>query len=635
MKRIRFVILFTFFIITGLFAETVKWGVPIMPVSEIKPGMTGTGYTVFYGNEIEEFGFKVIEIVENFYPKRDLVLVELTGEKARKNGVVSGMSGSPTYIDGKLVGALALRFGMFMKDPIGGIMPIEQMTEIDQHESARAQETTASAALLPDYIATALCGADDSFWQHVTSGFEQTLPQMGGNSLTQIKSPLVFSGFDSRLVSQFSPQFESLGFNVASGGTAGSTKTDDTPLAPGSAVAQIFINGDMGIESTGTVTTVQDNKVLAFGHYVFNLGPVNLPMAKAKILATLPSEMGSTKMAASTEIVGAFRQDRLTGVYGDMNITPRTIPIDLNFEQLSGTKTDYHFNMADDPAMNNIMPLFLRIALIQSLTAGRLSGSLNSMYMNSTIEFTDGTHLKLNDFFSTRQRFGFMASGTDANSASDLIASALGALMVNDFESPNIKSININTREVAGERIARIKNIWQNKNIVSPGDTLTFSIELETTKNKDLKIQRSFPIPKNLDARSLTILISSGPTLSNYEIQTNRNKFIPVDFAHMVSIIENRRMNDHLYLQIQMQDKGLMLEGEELTALPPSVMDIMSTIKTNGSSQNTGNRILHEESIQTDYVIAGAKRLVVTIKQPPKATYPDPDEEQPAQPTYW
>ena len=615
-------------------AET-RWGVPVMPTNEIKPGMSGIGKTVFYGNKIDEFGFEVLDIIKNFYPKQDVILVRLTGEKAEMNGVVSGMSGSPMYIDGKLIGALAIRFGSFMKEPIGGVMPIEEMYPIVDLESKRGQETTINTSLLPGYMDAALCGTDGSIWQNLATGIIQS-GSAEQTSAAQIQSPLLFSGFDSRLVAQFSSLFEPMGFTVTSGGS-GSQKsgTDNTPVEPGSAISQVFISGDMSIESTGTVTAVYDQKLLAFGHYIFNMGPINLPLARANILATLPSMMGSSKMAASDEIIGTFRQDRLTGVYGDLSIKPNTVPVDIDFKTVTGKDQAYHFDMAQDKSLNNIIPLFLRSALIQALTAGRLAGNLNSMDFQSTVSFVDGREIKLDDFFSSEQRFGFLASGMDANQAADLLASALGVLMVNDFESPDIQAISVKAHEIKGERIAKIKNIWQNKKTVTPNDTLNFSIDLETTDNQKIKLSRSFAIPQNIDARQLIVFISSAATLTQYEIQTNRSKYIPVNFDHMLSILRERRKNNHLYIQIQVQDRGLLLEGNELSALPPSVMNVMGTIKTNSSSKGMQNRVLYEESIPTDYEITGAKRLSVRVNPPGKAAQPDEDEQQQPQPVYW
>jgi len=631
-------ILLTLFIfINYLFINSAtamdSWGIPTMPIEEIKPGMEGTGKTVFYGNKIEEFGFQVLEIVKNFYPQRDIILVRLTGEKAEKNGVVSGMSGSPVYIDGKLIGALSMRFGLFMTEPISGVMPINEMFNIEKKESFRNLEIVQNSLLLPQFIKSALCGTDETFWTNITTSIPLTTPSKN-QTLQAIQSPLVFSGFDQKNISMYTDLFNQFGFIVTAGGSKAIGQNSGPDLQPGSAVAQIFISGDLGVEATGTVTAVHENKLLAFGHYIFNLGPINLPLSKADILAVLPSMMGSTKMAVSTEIIGTFRQDRLAGVYGDLSAPPKMVPVKVNFESLANEKKEFNFKMALDKPINNLMPLYLRIALIQALTSGRLSSSLNSMYLNASISLSDGRSLKVNDFFSTKQQFGFFAPGSDATGASDLVAVILGTLLINDFSKPDVTEINVNTKEVAGEKIAKIHTIWQDKKEVSPGDTLNFSIELKTTNDQIIKFKKTYRVPLNLEARSLTIFISSANALTNYEIQTNRNKFVPVDFDNILSILEKRRKNNHLYIQIQIRDKGLILEGEELTALPPSIMNVMNSTSTNGASNKLLNRVLFEESVPTNFVISGAKRINVRIKQPQQAIIPG-IEDEPPKPVFW
>ncbi|MBN2412025.1 hypothetical protein JXQ31_10070 [candidate division KSB1 bacterium] len=626
-------ILLTEFIYINPSTATDSWGVPIMPLKEVKPGMKGIGKTVFYGHEIEEFGFEVLEIVTNFYPQRDIILVRLTGEKAEKNGVVSGMSGSPLYIDGKLIGALAMRFGSFMTEPIGGAMPIQDMLNIEDKESFRDMEIVQNSLILPQYIKSVLCGTDVTFWTNISTTLPLTT-SAENQTLQAIRSPLVFSGFDQKNLSMYTDLFDQFGFIVTAGGSKADGKNSGPDIQPGSAVAQVFISGDLGIEATGTVTAVNENKLLAFGHYIFNLGPINLPLSKADILAVLPSMMGSTKMAVSTEIIGAFRQDRLAGLYGDLSAPPKMIPVKVNFESIANEKKEFNFKMTLDRSLNNLIPLYLRIALIQALTSGRLSGSLNSMYMNASISLSDGRTLKFDDFFSTKQQFGFFAPGSDATDASDLVAVILGTLLVNDFSKPDVTEININTKEVAGENVAKVHTIWQDKTEASPGDTLNFSIELKTTNGQIIKLKKSYKVPSNLEANSLTIFISSANSLTNYEIQTNRNKFVPVDFDNILSILEKRRKNNNLYIQIQIRDTGLLLEGEELSALPPSVMNVMNSAGTNGATNKLLNRVLFEESVPTDYVISGAKRIIVRIKQPQQAIIPGIEDEKP-QPVYW
>lgn len=613
-------------------------GAPILPLSEIRPGMKGIGKTVFIGHNIEDFGVEVIDKIENFYPQLDVILVRMTGEQAERAGIVSGMSGSPVYINDKLVGALAMRFGDFMKEPIGGIMPIEYMIQAAERENVRHLEVQqAFSSLLPKYIESAMCQVEDHFWSDlVTTSMHQPFKSTVAY-LETIASPLVFSGFRANLIAQYQHIFTSFGFvPVTGGGTLGTADSHER-LLPGSAVAQVFIAGDLGIEATGTVTAVAGDKVLAFGHHIFNLGPIDLPLAGAKILTTLPSLMGSTKMAASTQVIGSFRQDRLSGVVGDLSIPPKMTPVRVTIASPADGAREFNFQVALNKPINNLIPFYLRIALIQALTSARLTGGMNSMNLNGTIELGNGKLVEFKDFFSSQQQLGFLATGSDAVAASDLVTGYMGALLINDFESPDIRRIDLNTTVQPGEKTAKIKTVSQDRFIAEPGEMITLNAILEDRNGKNQTITTNFRIPKLLDANQLTIFISSAGALTRYEMQANVQKFIPTNFEHLLEILKNRRQNNKLYFQVRVQDQGMLLSGQELQNLPPSVFKVMDSRLQSGATLRVAERILFEKAVATEYVITGAKRLTVRIDKPPKAaTLPntEQDENKP-KPTFW
>ena len=611
-----------------------RWDIEILPVSKIEPGMRGVGKTVFYGDQIEEFGVEVLDIADNFYPHQDVILVRLFGPKAEYAGVVSGMSGSPVYIDGKLIGALALRLGQFMKEPIGGIMPIENMLRVAEKESVREIEMTGRVSLLSEYLISALCGTDKGFWTDLLSS-AVPINRFAETSLQPIHSPLVFSGVNSQLISDYDELFKSMGFIATQGGHGMKNSETPTEFKPGSAISQVFISGDVGIEVSGTVTAVQDNRLLAFGHYIFNLGPVNLPLAHTRILATLPSLMGSSKMASSTKIVGTMRQDRLSGVYGDLNITPKMVPVVLRTSSPVDGENEFHFEMALDHSMNNLLPFYLRIALVQAMTSASLSAGLNSTRLQGKIDLTDGRSIDISDFFSTTQRLGYFAPGSDAAAAGDLIAGVLGVLMVNDFKSPDVSKISLSTHVVPGERVAKIHSIEQDRSVMNPGDSLQLNIKLKTSMDEEINITRFLKIPQKIETNRLIVLAAGASSLTRYEVLTNREKFIPVDYEHLLKILEERRRNDRIYIQIRSMDNGMIIDGTELTSLPPSVLDVVDSYATNGTSKRLQDRVLFEEQIPVDNVVTGLKRVVVRIEPKPKATVPEYNEKKSNTVKYW
>ena len=269
--------------ILTLLANTCFAGEEIMPVDQIKPGMRGTGKTVFAGTEIEEFEFEVVEIIPNFKAKRDLILTRLIGEKVEYTGVVAGMSGSPMYIDGKLIGALSYSMGIFMKEPIAGVTPIEQMFEILEQEKVRPEELAAIRGFNESYLAIAAGTREFSLEDILPLEFKQANTKTSSVRINALDTPLIFSGFENSILELCSTIFDGMGVQVLNGGgTYTNEKVDLGPLEPGSAYSVVIVDGDMGLQATGTVTYVDGNQVLGMGHPFLNSGALELPMGKAK-----------------------------------------------------------------------------------------------------------------------------------------------------------------------------------------------------------------------------------------------------------------------------------------------------------------------------------------------------------------
>ncbi|MBN1542576.1 hypothetical protein JW992_10560 [candidate division KSB1 bacterium] len=621
MNRFRYlgISLILFFAVAG----AAEWSEPILPLSEVEPGMSGHGLTVYSGTAIESFDFEVIDILENLYPRFDVILVRLLGDEADKSGIVSGMSGSPMYVEGRLIGALAMRFGQFMKEPIGAVMPIETMLQLLDYRSFSVDSVPRErqSGWMQPYLHTVLCGAEPDFWSQVVRQSPLSKPASTA-ALQPIPLPLVFSGVQSEVVGSFQPLFQQLGFVAMAGGTARATFDPEPPFQPGSAVAQLFVDGDVGISAVGTVTGVHENLLLAFGHQVFNLGPVRVPLAHARILATLPSLMGSSKMASTTAIAGVFSQDRLPGALGELDLLPRMIPVDLSMRHAGMAEKRYSFRMADDQALNNLTPLFLHIALFQAMVAARLASEPVTTRFTADFELENGMRLQLEDLFSTVQEFGMLETGSDVANASNLVASVLGVLMVNEFQTPAIKRVQLSAESSPGEQILRLKSVRQNRKTLTPGDTLSIWMTLQERRGRQIELHKAIPVPERIEADELRIIIGSGPALTRYEIQSSPQKFQPYDFDHLISLVRGRRRNDRLYVQVRVKDSGLYMRGEEMTALPPSILEIMDSQDQLAGQKKTADRVLAEYEIARQAQIRGARQLRVRIEQPGKAAQP-------------
>src|SRR5579885_1737559 len=309
--------------------------VEIMHLQDVKPGMHGVAWTVFRGTEPEPVPIEIIGTWKGqLGPRQDVILAKMGG-KAERTNVAAGMSGSPVYFNGKLMGAVALRFSVFSPDAICGITPIERMLEIEDFDQSRPSD-----ARTPEKITAERAAAIQT-------------PQ---GSLMPIDTPLVLSGFSGATVSAFQPFFQQMGITPVQGGasatnlTAKPVKGWEKSLNPGEAVSGILVSGDMSVTGMGTVTYNDGKRVLAFGHQFFDLGPLNMPMAKSEILMVLSSAFQPTKFGNATEVVGALRQDRYSGIMGELGAEAPSIPVTVKLRSHGANgqvfkQKELHFNV--------------------------------------------------------------------------------------------------------------------------------------------------------------------------------------------------------------------------------------------------------------------------------------------------
>lgn len=609
--RISFIVL----VLLGFIAQSFA-GDEIMPLSEVKPGMRGVAKTVFSGEEIEAFDLEVIDIIPNFRAKRDLILVKLLGDKVLKTGVVAGMSGSPVYIDGKLVGAISYSMGIFLKDPIAGITPIEQMLDIVEREKVRKEELAAQAGDNPEFLKMAN-GLKDVTWDALTPPDlkRNQIGETAVSNITPLSIPLVLSGFERQSLQLSSNIFSGAGFQVLEGGTAvyGTKEQDLSDLEPGSAFSVVLVDGDFGVQATGTVTYRDGDQILGMGHPFFNSGAVDFPMGKAKILTTLSSLMFSTKMSALTEVVGTIHQDRTTGMLGVMGEEPRMIPVHLSYESKFQKKEEYNFRVAEERSLFPFTPLILRIVLTNALESVRLSTSDQTLRLTGKIELEGYPDIELENYYA-----GGLPSTmvTDALEATGDISASVGALLSNAFEAPRIKAIDLDFHSLPKKKVAIIKRMELDKTVVNPGDEVTVSVTLQEYQAKEFTVQHVIKIPDDLTDKSLVIYAGSGNTLTQLEYRSAPQKFAPKDFSQLLDLLQNRRENNYLFFQLRTRDSGLIVDGQELPSLPPSILSIMQKQKTSNSISSLRDRVVFEDQAPLDYSLQGGQ--VARLKVKPK-----------------
>lgn len=607
MKKIILILLVCFAV------QSAISSVPTMSVKEIQPGMKGVGRTIFAGDTIEEFEFEVLEIIPNFRAKRELILVKLVGEKVEHTNVVAGMSGSPMYIDGKLIGALSYRMGIFLKDPIAGITPIDQMFEILDHEKNRPQELALNTGKNFDFVDMAVGIKPVTYQALIPPQFEHIArANQVSSKIRPISLPLIFSGFSRSALTISEQIFSGSGFELFQGGGAAVSEEvlSGELLEPGSAYAVVLVDGDYGLQATGTVTYVDGKNVIGMGHPFLNYGAVGLPMAKVKILTTISSLMASTKISALTHIVGTVHQDRTTGVMGVLGETPKMIPFNLSFTSEVEPLQEFKFRVAEERSLHSLTPLIFAIILNNALESARLSVTSQTLKLDGKINLKDHGAIPLKNYYAGASS-SFV---TDAIQATGEVAAVLGSLLSNSFEQPEIESVDLKFEVLHKKHLVFVDRFEVNKTSVKPGDVVTLTVYLKEYQGEEYIVQHSVKIPDGIRAKRVNIYAGSGATLTQLEARTSPQKFRPKNFKHLLELINNRRKNNYVFFQLRLPDKGIQLEGKEFPGLPPSILSVMKSQKSVGSMNALRDRVLLEEKIQTDYAVTGGKSIWLKIE---------------------
>lgn len=567
----------------------------ILPVDQIQPGMKGVAYTVFEGTKPEPMDLVVLGVLKNANgPKSDLILVRLEGKKPEYTGVVAGMSGSPVYIDGKLVGALSYRIGQFSKEPIAGVTPIAQMLEINELDKTMPAEAYSGNGTAKNQASKTSVGAEP----------DQPLNSYA-NLLTPIEAPLVFSGFSEDALKRFAPQFASAGVMPVLGAGSASNEKQPEPIEPGSSVSAILVRGDMDIAATCTVTYYDADRLLACGHPLMQFGQVQMPMTKSRVVATLPSPMNAFKIINTTEPIGSFVQDRKTGILGRFNQTPRMVPVTLTIR--SGLKQkEFHYEVLNN---SKLTPVAMMATFYNALQGVNEYGEETTYRLNG--------HISVNGFpdVSLQNMFAPLDSGSPTAYA---VALSLGDRFSRVFENPtstpDIKSVDLDVELVNDRRWLRLETARTDVTEARPGDDITIETVLRPYRGERIVRQIPIKIPTSTPKGSLRILVSDGETLDRMR-RTSAGAFgRKMDLGTTIALLNKEHANHRLYVSMLEANPQAMVEDKVMPTLPLSVMNVMDGMRGTQDMIVSGESAVNESSTPFDYVVTGSQVIVVNVK---------------------
>src|SRR6266478_57708 len=567
-----------------------------IPVSQIHTGMRGVAFTVFQGTKPEPMDVEVLGVLKNMNgPKGDIILVRLHGAKAEYTGVVAGMSGSPVYFDGKLAGALAFRIGEFSKEPIAGVTPIADMLEINAFDKSPGGAVNAASASSAN-AATTTSGP----------GLAANLAVQGyANYLKPIEAPLVFNGFSEETVRLFSSQFASAGIVPVMGAGSVSDQKQPEPLEPGSAISAILVRGDMDIAATCTVTYLDPQRLLACGHPLLQFGSVDLPMNKADVLATLPSPLNAFKIVNTTEPVGAFVQDRHTGIMGLLNKQPAMIPVTLNIHSGAATK-EIHYEVLNNARLS---PVAMMATVFNALHGINDYGEETTYRLKGLISVKGYPDVALQNIFTptdTGQPAAFLAALA--------LGDRFGRIYDNPFDAPSVKAVKLDFDLVKERRWARLESARTDLTEARPGDEITVETVLAPYRGERLVRQIAIKIPTSASKGPLRILVSDGDTLDRMR------RGMPMlarklDLASTIALLNKEHSNNRVYVSLLEADPEAMVADKVMPTLPLSVMNVMDGMRGTQEMVVLGESQVNEAATPPlDFAVAGAQVLTITIK---------------------
>ncbi len=591
-----------FVLMAGLSLRSLEGIQNILPVDQIEAGMKGKGRSVFLGDTIEEFDVEVLGVMRNIQPKKDLIVVRISGASIGDAGVMQGMSGSPIYIDGKLIGALSYSLGAFVKEPLALVTPINEMMAIPEKEPTKS-------SFAPQIPIKKHLPLNELFSIYESYFYKDPSIISGDRTFSPISIPLVFSGFSPHVFEKAKHFFSRIGFAPMSVSISGQSQEGitipDLTLKGGDSVGAQLVTGDLNMSAVGTVTYVDGNRVLAWGHPWFNLGTVGYTMTKADVMTIVPKLDVSHKLTGTEIPVGKFSQDRLPGLYGEIGQLPDLIPLNITMRTNKGEKR-YTVNLTEDKILTPALVNMVVSSLI--LSEERAIGDL-SLEFSGDVYLDNGMSVHLEDLFSGN----FDMASTNLSS---LVAAVVYFLMSNEFRDLSIHRIDLSIMPTEDVKYAQLEKVWLNKYDVSPGEIIRIKVYTRSFRGESAMWEGGIPVPNLPKGSEFYLVIADAASLQQLEAtQYKRQPFTPRNIEHVIRMLNNLRKNNRIYFKILASKPGLFLRGEEMPNLPPSMKSMFASPRAASSAPTELEKsTLGQLQQPVPFVFRGATIIPINVK---------------------
>jgi hypothetical protein len=560
-------------------------GLATLAVSEIRAGMKGYGRTVFQGGKIERFEFEVLGVQKNAAPGRSRIMVRASGGPLAETGILAGMSGSPCYIDGKLIGALSTGIA-FEKEPIGGITPIAEM--LDQLRDIPEIPSSRTPLILPKLeppkvLKAALSGQMLDFKALMGEADPQALPMFIAGSALGPEARSLWSGLP--VVFAAGP--------VLSGG-----REEASPIEPGGMAAITLMQGDLDLAASGTITHISGKRILLFGHQLFNLGPVDLPLWSATVASTVASYQGSFKLAMPVAPIGALRLDRSSGVAGLLGAEARMIPLRIGLNLGGKRSLNFRFELMDHPVAT---PALAATAVAQTLDAHTRGLGFQSLSMQGNIKLVGHPAIQMEN----------VIADLNPGRISQYVGGLLQAISLNPFEKPVFEGISLTIKAEDRLDLSGIAGVRLLKARAKRGEVLPVLVTLQNIQG--VRETATFNLQVSSSAAKGKAILMVGDGFSLMAADPDERMIEVANLGDVVRLLNGALRNNHAYALLVQAQPGAGLRGARIEGIPPTVASLVSG--DGASSDNRlQRRIVGRAVLPLDREVRGLSQLEVEIE---------------------
>ncbi|MEW6131115.1 MAG: SpoIVB peptidase S55 domain-containing protein [Acidobacteriota bacterium] len=585
----------------------------LMNPADVRAGMKGFGMTVFQGSKPERFEVEILGVLDGFAnPKQKIVIAKLSGGQVDKTGVFAGMSGSPVYIDGKLLGAVAYAFP-FAKEPIAGIQPIQNMISVVEQGTEQTpvnSNTPSSFNTLMGYAVTPSSpGANvNPLGARAVSGVNAF--NNNGQAIIPIATPVTFSGVPQSVIEMFGDDLRKLGIQPVAGlggsssASSAMVKYDDTTLAPGSSVNVQLVRGDFNFDAAGTVTYRDGERIYAFGHPFLASGSTAWPMSESSVITVVANLNNSFKLAVGGNLVGSINQDRSTTVFGKLGEQPKMIPMRLNVRTSRNKVETYNYEMINDPFLT---PILMRIAMIAAIGATERQLGQQTVKVNGRIAIKGQPEVLLDSTFALPSNAALFATLG--------VEKPLAALLNSGFEGIDVQNIEVNITSSDVRSNGTLSRLWVDKIEAQRGDKIEIQAFARKDNGAEFVERIPFEIPHDAPLGQLMILVGDGASIAQAEARAGIGAdFVPKDLGQLIRAINKIKRNNKLYLKVLRSDNGAIVGNEEMPGLPPSVLMTLNSERTSGGYTPLSVMTVAERELPpSQFLITGQEVILINI----------------------